>query len=200
MPTFAFVKILGASIALLAVAIGTCASAEDLCAAAGPLKGLTPSPGSRPRDACEGLRVLQAAVAKCAAEFPDDRALQIRAASILPLERQRSIDASVLASLRQMQANPQGLKSSNIDRTLLARRIEMIEAQAAKIDAELAAKRDSAVAAGYGQLAQDGYAQTIVSSAVWRYVDGEVRQRLEACADDGGRQRLLHSSGNLPSC
>jgi len=177
--------------------IATCSWAQDLCTGAGPLGTLAPSAGSRPRDACDGLRLLQPMVAKCAAEFPEDRALQLRAAGALPLERQRSIDASVVASLREMQASPQRLTASNIDPTLLARRIEMMEAQAAKTDADLAAKRASAAAAGYRELAQDGYAQKIIWNAVWRYVDGEVRRRLEACTDDAGRRAALDFIANL---
>jgi hypothetical protein len=163
-------------------------SPQELCATAKRPEVRMPPPGSGISDPCDGLRLLLPIVAACAAEYPEDQALQRYAADILQLEREQKIEAGVLASMRKMAANPQSLQTSNIDPTLFARRIAMVEAKAAEIDADLAVKRSSAAAAGYSRLSEEGFAQAIISNAVWRYLLEEVRRHVDSCTDDAGRR------------
>jgi hypothetical protein len=116
--------------------------------------------------------------------MPEDRNLQRHAAGILELERQTKIDDSVLASMRKMN--------------MAQERISFQESYGAKNRSDLAEKRALAVAAGYSQLGQEGYAQSVISNAVWRYLDGAVRAQVANCtAGEAGRKAAGEFAGML---
>lgn len=160
------------------------AMALDVCASVGKLD----APAGR-KDPCEGLAYLAEVAGKCAAEIPEDRRLQRLAAGILELERQTRIDESVLRSLRLMRDNPTASRGMNSDPAALDRQMAIQESHGAKNRSLLAERRSSAVAAGFPQLAQAGYAQTVITNAVWRYLDSAVRPQLANCrgGNDGRR-------------
>ena len=172
-------------------------AAQELCPGSGPLETPMRRPGSTIPDPCDALRILLPVVTKCAAEFPETRELQVHAARILLLERQRKIDIGVLSSMRKMLESQQLSQTLNIDPITWARRIEIAEAGAAKTEADLAAQRQRAVAAGYDQLSKSGLAQKIISSAVWRHIETDARGFLNSCADDAGRQAAVQFIGNF---
>ncbi len=177
-------------------------SAQELCPGSGPLEAPIRRPGSTVPDPCDALRILLPVAAKCATEFPEIPGLQIHAANVLLLERQRKIDVSVLTSMRKMLESPQQLQDLNIDAAAWARRIEIAETGLAKTDADLATQHQRAVAAGYNQLAQTGAAQKIISSVIWRQIETDARSFLSACTDNAGREaarRFVSSLGIMMS-
>lgn len=172
----------------IGVIFSTEVSGQELCPGAGPLEVPKRRSGSTAPDPCDALRILLPVVAKCAAEFPETQELQIHAAGILLLERQRMVDLGVLTSMRKMSESPQLLQSANIDSAAWTRRTDIAVAQLAKTDAELATQRQRAVAAGYNQLSEAGVAQKVISSAVWRQIAAEARDFFAACTTDTGRE------------
>ena len=164
--------------ALLLAALACPAFALDFCPSAG--KAELPAV----KDPCEGLTYFSRITATCAAEIPEDRNLQRHAAGILELERQAKIDDSVLASMRKMG--------------MAQERISFQETYAGKNRSALAEKRALAVSAGYSQLAQEGPAQSIISNAVWRYLDTAVRPQVANCsAGEEGRKAAGDFAGML---
>jgi hypothetical protein len=156
-------------LALVLLAFAAPAFALEVCPSVGKVD-LAPV-----KDPCEGLAFFSRIAAICAAEIPEDRNLQRHAAGILELERQAKIDESVLAIMRK--------------KGMAAERISFQESYSEKNRSALAEKRALAVSAGYSQLAQEGTAQSVITNAVWRYLDATVRPQLASCsAGEAGRK------------
>lgn len=180
-------------LSLLLMSASLPAMALDVCASVGKIDA---SPGKK--DPCDSLAYFAEVAGKCAAEIVEDRRLQRYAAGILELERQTRIDESVLRSLRMMRNNPALPGGKTGDPTALDRQVAAQEAYGAKNLLALADKRSSAVSAGYRQLAQPGYAQTVISNAVWRYLDNAVRPQLANCRNSTeGRKNAADFAGML---
>jgi hypothetical protein len=77
-------------------------------------------------------------------------------------------------------------------------RISFQESYSAKNRDALAEKRALAVSAGYSRLAEEGYAQTVITNAVWRYMDSVVQPQVASCdASPEGRKRAGEFAGML---
>lgn len=163
--------------ALLLWSAASSGTTLDLCAAAGKI-------GTRAdqNDPCERLSLLAEVASKCAAEMPEDRQLQRHAAGILQLEKQLQIDQSVMQSLRQMRDAPTASTGPmHLDPSALDRQIAFQESAGEKNRAALAARRTVAVSAGYPMLAQAGFAQAVITNAVWRHVESWTAPQATNC-------------------
>jgi hypothetical protein len=164
--------------ALLLAALATPAWALDFCPSVGKVD-LPPV-----KDPCDGLAFFSRIAATCAAEIPEDRNLQRHAAGILELERQAKINESVLVSMRKMG--------------MAQERISFQESYSETNRSALAEKRTLAVSAGYSQLAREGAAQSVITNAVWRYLDVTARPELANCsAGEAGRKAASDFAGLL---
>lgn len=132
-------------------------------------------------DTCGNLANLAEVASRCAAEIPEDRRLQRHAAGILQLEKQTKIDDSVIQSLRKMREIPDSSREMNVDPAAFERRMAIQESLGEKNRAALAEKRSTAVSAGYPKLAQPGYAQAVITNAVWRYLESLIRPQVVDC-------------------
>lgn len=155
-------------------------AALEVCASAGKIDMRTDG-----RDPCENLATLAGVVSKCAAEIPEDRQLQRHAAGILQLERQTRIDESVIQSLRKMRESPSSSRELNSDLSAFDRQMSVQESLGEKNRAALAERRSTAVSAGYQQLARWGYAQAVITNAVWRYLDSLIDPQVANCRSGG---------------
>jgi hypothetical protein len=141
-------------------------------------------------DSCAQLRELIGKVSARAAEYPDDRDLQVRAARIVRLERALRVDATVLAQLRLVLADPKKLPGWNADPDALRQQIARTEAKAEQTKQQLEAERRDAVVAGYPGLAKAETATKVVASAAWRHIQGEAEKNLGHCADPAKQQQV----------
>lgn len=182
----------GAAVLLL-LGVAFPALAIEVCASAGKLDV---PPGMK--EPCESLARFAEVTGKCAAEIAEDRRLQRYAAGILELERQTRIDESVVRSLRMLRDKPDASGGRTIDADAFERQMAVQESAGERNRSALAAKRSAAVSAGYSQLAQPGYAQAVISNAVWRYLDNAVRPQLANCrSGSAGRTSAGEFAGML---
>jgi hypothetical protein len=170
------------------LAAGAVAEDPEACAVEVLKKATAVQPRPTTLEPCDGLRIMLDAAAACTADRPADRGLQKRAAAILPLERNRRISISVLASLRQTLASPERQRESRADPEALRRQIGVAEANLEKIEAELGRERRAAQSAGYPQLANSGEAQKVIANAKWRYIETETKRQLGTCSDPAGQK------------